>query len=103
MLGSFSGLPSIYTPYQSYNKGTGLAIQSRGFGQDELDQTCKTLMREASRLDIRLLLAKSDLDFDNRWYWIGDLEKLFDLAAQDRIHCLISPYLYDEILDIIRT
>lgn len=101
-LGLFSNLPALYETYTNYNLGLGLAIQSRGAEQDELDQRCKTLMEEAQRADIPLLLTKSDMDFDNRWYWIGDLEKLFVLAKQDRIDCLLSPYLYDEILQIIR-
>jgi hypothetical protein len=45
-----------------------------------------------------ILITKSDLPFDSRWYIIGDLHKLLELASRERITLPFSRFLNDSVM-----
>jgi hypothetical protein len=101
-LGRISGLPARYEPLSAFHGGRALGIIARGMGQDILDGNCKRLIEVCDRERLKILITRSDLPFDSRWYWIGNLKPLFAQAKLGRIHLPISPFLYDTITAQLR-
>ncbi|MCB9983339.1 MAG: hypothetical protein H6861_06670 [Rhodospirillales bacterium] len=102
ILGYVSGMPPDLAEIAENHGGIGLALIDRGIGQHELDQACQSLAEQCLNQDFSLLITKSDLPFDARWYLIGDLISMLDAAARDRISLPFSDFLYDELSDYLR-
>lgn len=99
-LGFISGLRAGYSSYQNKNSGFTISLQEQGIDQDELDKHCQELEVDAKIQNIDLLITKSDLNFDNRWYITGDLRKMFECADQDQISLPFEGFLAQEIIEI---
>lgn len=97
-LGLINGLRGNNARYMTMNKGFALAFQEQGMPQNELDMLCNKMAEQAQSLGIDVLLTKSDLPFDNRWFIMGNLRGLIDAARQDKIFMPLSDFLYDGII-----
>lgn len=97
-LGLVSGLRGIYGPYQNINQGFALCIQEQGIPQNELDRICSYISEDANIEMVDILLTKSDLPFDNRWYVMGNIRGLIEAARRDKIRFPLSHYMCDTIL-----
>ena len=98
VFGYVSGLDADLYDLMSHNKGIGIALMDRGIGQKELDLACQSLSDQCGEHGLEMLVTKSDLPFDSRWYLIGDLQKLITLSNQDKIHLPFSGHLNDSVL-----
>ena len=98
VFGYVSGLNSENYELIYHNKGVGIALTDRGIGRKELDRACQRLSEECRLENFDILITKSDLPFDSRWYIIGDLHKLLELAARERITLPFSRYLNDSVM-----
>jgi len=101
-IGHFSALPAVYADIEKINEGVGVSLENKGFDQKELDMLCAKIYGEAKIEEINVLLTKSDIDFDPRWYWLGDLPALFAWARKSKTVLPISPFLYDNILENLK-
>lgn len=99
ILGYISGMPPDLAEVSETHGGVGLALMDRGIGQQELDHACQTLAGECLNQDFDVLITKSDLPFDARWYLIGNLAEMLEAARRDRITLPFSDFLYDELID----
>lgn len=97
VFGHISGLPERL----KMKSDIAIALMDRGMGQYELDLACQKLAGDCTNQKLQTLITKSDLPFDARWYIIGDITALLDLAEQDRISLPFSNFLYDEIRKIL--
>ncbi|MFP4313552.1 MAG: hypothetical protein ACLFR0_04400 [Alphaproteobacteria bacterium] len=97
-LGLVSGLRGNNSRYMSINKGFTVSFQEQGMPQNELDILCNKMAEQAQSLGIDVLLTKSDLPFDNRWFVMGDLRGLIEAARQDKIFMPLSDFLYEGII-----
>lgn len=100
IFGYLSGMPPDLAETAEKNGGVGLALMDRGYGQHELDQACQKLSGDCLNEDFDILITKSDLPFDTRWYLIGNIDTLIETARLDRITLPFSDFLYDELLQI---
>jgi hypothetical protein len=99
--GHINGLPS---PLANMAKTYGhlcFALINRGMGQQELDLSCRKLSGDCLSESFDILITKSDLPFDSRWYIIGDLNSLLEAARQDRMSLPFSDFMYDELQQIL--
>lgn len=99
--GYISGLPQEYDDLLHNPQDIALSLESRGMPQDILDGNCRQLIEQCRIQQWNILITKSDLPFDSRWYWIGDLKTLFTMAKQDKVHLPISDFLYDQIMRLL--
>ena len=99
IFGYVSGLDTDAYELLYHNKGVGIALSDCGIGQKELDRACQKLSGDCRAEDFEILITKSDLPFDSRWYLIGDLRKLIDLAQKDRITLPFSKHLTNSVYD----
>jgi hypothetical protein len=97
-LGFINGMRAQYDSYEKKNNGFAICLQEQGMPQNELDRFCSLMIDEAKNSNIDVLLTKSDLPFDNRWYILGDIRALIDAAYIDRISLQLSYSIYDAIL-----
>lgn len=97
-MGLCSGLRGIYGPYQNINQGFTICVQEQGMQQSQLDQLCSSLTQEANSQGIDILVTKSDLPFDNRWYILGDIRGMMELARRDKLRLPLGYYMYDAVL-----
>ena len=100
ILGYISGMPPDLAEKAEKYGNIGIALMDRGIGQHELDLACQTLAGECLNEDLGLLITKSDLPFDARWYLIGALPDLLEAARRDRITLPFNDFLYDELQEI---
>lgn len=103
IVGYISGMPPDLAEMVEQFDSIGLALMNRGIGQHELDQACQKLAEQYQNEISSLLITKSDLPFDARWYLIGDLLQMLELARKDIISLPFSDFLYDELSDFLRT
>lgn len=99
VFGYVSGLDTEAYELLYHNKGIGIALTDCGIGQKELDRACQKLSGDCRVEDFEILITKSDLPFDSRWYLIGDLRKLMELAEKDRIALPFSKHLTNSVYD----
>ena len=97
IFGYLSGMPPDLAEIAESHGSVALALMDRGIGQQELDQACQKLSGECLNESFELLVTKSDLPFDSRWYLIGALPDLLEAARRDRIALPFSDFLYDEL------
>ena len=101
LIGYVSGLPARYENESIHNRGLAIALFDKGIGQDELDKRCQALS-EACRIErLEVLVTKGDYPFDRRWYFIGELTKMLEMAKQNKIRVPISEFYFDEIIEIL--
>lgn len=98
-LGYLSGMPPELAEMAENHGNIGIAIMERGMGQHELDNTCQKLAGDCLNEDFDILITKSDYPFDARWYLIGDLLEMIELARKDRMSLPFSNFLYDELAE----
>jgi hypothetical protein len=102
-LGHFIGLPASYKVCEDYFSCHGIALVDKGCDKATLDKECAKVL-ETTRIEkIDFLVTKSTYEFDQRWYWIGDFKRVFELANKRKIHLPLSDYLYDEILELLES
>lgn len=101
ILGYLSGMPPDLAELAENHGSIGVALMDRGIGQHELDNACQRLAGECLNETFEILVTKSDLPFDARWYLIGDIHALIDAASRDRMSLPFSDFLYDELLEIL--
>ncbi len=101
ILGYLSGMPPDLAEMAEGYGSVAVALMDRGIGQQELDHACQRLSGECLNEDFDILVTKSDLPFDARWYLIGALPALLDAARQDRISLPFSDFLYDELQETL--
>ncbi len=101
IMGYISGLPMRYENEALHNRGLAIALFDKGIGQDVLDIKCQTLAGQIKNEDFDLLITKGDYPFDRRWYIIGDIKALIELAQQGNISMPFSDTIYDNILEIM--
>ncbi len=97
-LGFVNGLSSPHQAFEKLHGGFAIALQEQGMGQGELDRACDRLAGEIVLQGVNVLVAKSDLPFDSRWFIMGDIGSLLDLADMDRISLPFDRMLYGPIL-----
>jgi len=97
-LGLVSGLRGTYDPYQNTNQGFALCLQEQGLPHNELDRICSQISGDANIQNIDILITKSDLPFDNRWYIMGDIRGMIENAQRNKIRFPLSNYMCDTIL-----
>lgn len=96
--GTIDALPAALGEYENMNNGFCIALTAQGMAQDDLDRACQSLSEAAIVQDIPLLITKSDLPYDARWFMAGDIPTLIDLARLNKIDCPFSDILYDDII-----
>ena len=101
ILGYISGMPPDLAEVAENHGGVGIALMDRGVGQHELDLACQSLSEQCLTQDFSILITKSDLPFDARWYLIGDLLNMIEAASKDRISLPFSNFLYDELTEYL--
>lgn len=101
IFGYLSGMPPDVAQIAEQNGGIGIALMDRGFGQHELDLACQKLSGDCLNESFDILITKSDLPFDTRWYLIGDINALIETASLDRITLPFSDFLYKDITEIL--
>ncbi len=99
--GYVSGLPPDLAEIAEQYSSIGLSLMENGMGQHELDQTCQSLISQCGVEDFDILITKSDLPFDVRWFVIGDLNAMLLAARSDRISLPFSDFLYDELQQVV--
>ncbi|MEZ5813141.1 MAG: hypothetical protein R3E13_00200 [Alphaproteobacteria bacterium] len=99
--GHISGLPPRLAVMAETYGHLCLALINRGMGQQELDMACGKLAGDCLSEDFDILITKSDLPFDSRWYIAGDLDALLEAARQDRMSLPFSDFMYDELQQIL--
>jgi len=100
LIGYVSGLPMRYDTEAAHNRGLAVALFDKGIGQDELDKRCQTLSEDCRFAKLEVLVTKGDYPFDRRWYIIGDILALIELAQQGKINIPMSDFFYDEIVEV---
>lgn len=85
IFGYISGMPPDIADVSEKFGDLAIALMDRGIGQQELDFACRQLAGELLTEDFEILITKSDLPFDARWYLIGDLQALLEAAQSDRV------------------
>ena len=98
-MGLLSGLRMPYSHYQNKNKGFCIGLQEQGMPQDALDKLCLEIIEETKLKCFDLLITKSDLPFDNRWYIAGDMREFLEAARDDKIKMPFTPSIYEGLLD----
>ena len=98
IFGYVSGLAGDDYDFLQYNKGVGIALMDRGMGSAQLDRACQQLSEECRIEKCDILITKSDLPFDSRWYLIGDIEEMINLADKDRITLPFSKSINDSVI-----
>ena len=101
VFGYISGLGPDHSDLMQYNKGIGLALSDRGMGTGELDSACRRLATHCKSHECEILITKGDLPFDSRWYLIGDLATLIDLADREKITLPFGKHLNTMIINEI--
>lgn len=102
-LGYISGLPLDIADITYASGDIALAMSDAGVGQKELDIACQLLAENVNKEPFQLLVTKSDFPFDSRWYLLGDLIDLIELAQFEKITMPFGSILYDEILDSLNS
>lgn len=102
LIGYVSGLPARYEKEEAHNRGLSIALFDKGIGQNELDNRCQKLSSDCHTQGLEVLVTKSDYPFDRRWYLIGDLVSMLNLAQSGKMTVPISEFYYEELLDILR-
>ncbi len=85
IFGYISGMPPDLAEISEKFGDLAVALMDRGIGQQELDHACQHLAGQTITADFEILITKSDLPFDARWYLIGDLQALIEAAQNDRV------------------
>jgi len=101
LIGYVSGLPMRYENESVHNRGLAIALFDKGIGQNELDKRCQKLSADCRIEKIEVLVTKGDYPFDRRWYIIGDLTEMLELAKQGKMQVPISDFYYDEIIEVL--
>ena len=101
ILGYLSGMPPDMAEMAEQHSNVAVALMDCGMGQHELDQACQKLAGECLNENFDILITKSDLPFDARWYLIGNLSKTLEAAKQDRISLPFSDFLYDDLQQML--
>lgn len=101
LIGYVSGLPMRYENESVHNRGLSIALFDKGIGQSDLDKLCQKLSEECRIEKLEILVTKGDYPFDRRWYIIGELQKLIEMAKQNKIALPFSDFLYDDVLEIL--
>ena len=99
IFGYVSGLMGDDYDFLHYNKGIGIALMDRGMGTAELDRACQQLSEECRIEECDILITKSDLPFDTRWYLIGDIQNMISLAEKDRITLPFSKFINNSVIE----
>ena len=97
IFGYISGMPPDLAEYSENYGDLGMALMDRGMGQHELDLACRQLAGQLLNENFPLLITKSDLPFDARWYLIGNLKALIEAAAAERVTLPFNAYLIDDV------
>lgn len=97
IFGYLSGMPPDLAEMAESFGNVAIALMDKGIGQQELDQACQRLADQCLGEGFTILITKSDLPFDARWYVIGDISEMLGAARQDRIALPFSDFLYDEM------
>lgn len=99
LFGYVSGLPEQFDDLLPHTRGLGMALQDAGIGQGDLDKACAKLSADCDVLGLQILVTKSDMPFDRRWFIIGDAKSLIEAARKDRIQLPLSAFLYENLLE----
>ena len=97
-IGFISGLPIEIAEIAYPSGDMGISVIDKGYGQKELDIACESLIEQCAARDITILITKSDLPFDARWYLIGQLDVLLKDAMNEHIKMPFRASLADDIL-----
>ena len=101
ILGYVSGLPMVYESESLHNRGLAIALFDKGIGQGELDRRCQKLSADCKFARLEVLITKIDSPFDLRWFIIGDLKQLFELAQKGKMQVPISNIVLDDVLTFL--
>lgn len=99
LFGYVSGLPEEFEDLVKLTRGLGMALQDSGIGQSDLDRACQKLSGDCRNEGLKILITKSDMPFDRRWFIVGDIRALIEAASKDRINLPLSDFLYDNVLE----
>ena len=94
--------PDIAEIAENYND-LAIALMDRGIGQAELDKACQNLAGQVISADFNLLVTKSDLPFDARWYLIGDLKALMEAIDIGQVNVPFSDFMCEDIVNYLGT
>ena len=103
IFGFVSGMPPDLAEIAEAHNDLAIALMDRGIGQQELDHACQQLAGELLNEDFELLVVKSDLPFDARWYLIGDLHAMIEAANSDGITLPFSDFMSDDIINYLNS
>ena len=103
IFGFVSGMPPGLAEIAEAHNDLAIALMDRGIGQQELDHACQQLAGELINAEYEILIAKSDLPFDSRWYLIGNIRSLITAAKTDDVTLPFSNLMCDDIINHIDT
>lgn len=103
IFGFVSGMPPGLAEIAEAHNDLAIALMDRGIGQQELDHACQQLAGELLNAEYEILIVKSDLPFDSRWYLIGNIRSLITAAKTDDVTLPFSNLMCDDIINHIDT
>jgi len=103
IFGFVSGMPPGLAEIAEAHNDLAIALMDRGIGQQELDHACQQLAGELLNAEYEILIAKSDLPFDSRWYLIGNIRSLITAAKTDDVTLPFSNLMCDDIINHLDT
>ena len=103
IFGFVSGMPPGLAEIAEAHNDLAIALMDRGIGQQELDHACQQLAGELLNAEYEILIAKSDLPFDSRWYLIGNIRSLIAAAKTDDVTLPFSNLMCDDIINHLDT
>lgn len=103
IFGFVSGMPPGLAEIAEAHNDLAIALMDRGIGQQELDHACQQLAGELINAEYEILIVKSDLPFDSRWYLIGNIRSLITAAKTDDVTLPFSNLMCDDIINHIDT
>lgn len=103
IFGYISGMPPDMADIAERYNDLAIALMDRGIGQAELDMACQQLAGEVIAADFDILITKSDLPFDARWYLIGDLHALMEASQADQVTLPFSDFMRKDVVNHLST
>ena len=103
IFGYISGMPPDTAEISEKYNDLAIALMDRGMGQAELDMACQQLSGQVIAADFDILVTKSDLPFDARWYLIGDLQSLIQASETEEVTLPFSDFMRKDVINHLST
>lgn len=103
IFGYISGMPPDIAEISENYNDLAIALMDRGIGQANLDRACQDLAGQVLAADFDIMITKSDLPFDARWYLIGDLKALIEAAETDSVSLPFSDFMCEDVKNHLST